>query len=950
MKKQIFYLGSIALFLATSGNLSAQTDPEKTTDIEEVVVRGVYGIKQTADELSGSAGKISKETLDKPTGVSIDNLLQGSSPGIMSTAGSGQPGAASITLVRGISSLTSGNSPLYIIDGVPVMTGDISGSLATQNALSLINPNDIEDIQIYKDGVATSLFGSRGANGVIVIKTKSGKKGRSSINLTTEIGTSDIAFEKFNMLSAAEQVQLYARGYRNNSQYSNLTEAEAYQQAVNYFRWDGTTNEDWRRASRRSNPAYSRYNVNFSGGSGNFQIFSSLGYLEQEGVAKNADFKRYTGTLKGDWKANDKLKTSFSINLSRGIQNGALANLSFENPVLFGNLISPTQSIYNADGSYNLNLRFTNPRTNLIGVQNRNIIQGVFDKVLTSLSIDYDIAKYLTYNTSFGIDYTNGEETTFYNPDFGSGYTPADTNGNGYLAKNHRTFLTWNWYNFLNFNKRFGKHDVSATIGFEATQRTSRYNSFAGKGFPAGLDLPYADLAANPTAVGSNQVRWGLVGYVARASYTYNRIATITASARRDGYSGYTDYYGNFYSIGGNVDIARLAGIKEQLRTLTLRASYGQNGNQAVGPYDKMPQYALDYSYANLNGGGIESPGAAIEGLKWEVSNKYNVGLDFALGRTGKIFGSVDLYANKNNQQIFNEQLSLTSGFSQIKRNLADVTSKGIEVSLGANLIRKEDFNWTVNGNYSYNTSEINKLTGGENVSQINGFKAFKVGHNPTEFYTRLWAGVDARNGDPLWYTDETRTRTTNNINNAALSFTGKKALPTHIAGFTNNLQYKGFNLSFTVTYQGDFSVYDSSAWLYDNSGEMAPLNIFASALYDSWTPENTGASNPKFVFGGNRSSNSQSTRYLYDGDFIRLKNVEIGYRIKQETLKINSIQSVYLYLRGTNLLTYAFDKNLYFDPESNSNQYNNTVSNLGVYSATQPMMRQFILGVTMDF
>jgi hypothetical protein len=437
------------------------------------------------------------------------------------------------------------------------------------------------------------------------------------------------------------------------------------------------------------------------------------------------------------------------------------------------------------------------------------------------------------------------------------------------------------------------------------------------------------------------------VGYIARASYTYNKFATITGSARRDDYSGYTKA-GNFFGIGVSFDLGRMNFLPSYINTLKLRASYGENGNQAAGPYDKYPQYSLSSNYLQTNAGFIQTPGAP-EGLLWEKSNKKNIGLDFSLGQRGSLYGTFDVYSNVNSDQVYNVPISPSTGFSSIIKNQAEVKSNGFEALLGYRT-GGELFSWDIKGNYSYNDSKVTYIKGDPTPTAIDGLKAFFPGHNPTEYYTRLWAGVDPSNGDPLWYTDQSRTTTTNDVNKANLSFTGKKALPTHIASLINEFNYKGFKLSFMINYQGDYSVWDRWGFVYESDGAYPTVNTSTASLYDSWTPNNTNASRPKQVFNGNKSSNANSTRYLYKGDNIRLRNVELGYKFKGSTLNVPGVNGIYAYVRGVNLYTYAFDKNLRFDPEANSNAFNYTVSNLGVYDMTQPNMRQFIFGVQVDF
>lgn len=922
-------------------------------EIDEVILTGSYGIKITPEQSSGALVKVSGNVLDKPSAVSIDNILQGTVAGLMSSASSGQPGASTITLIRGISSLTSGNDPLYIVDGVPVQSGDISGALTTQNALSLINPADIEDVQVLKDGVATAIYGSRGANGVIVITTKSGKKGKSNLQFVSEIGTSDIAYDKLKMLNAQEHVNHLGNALYNRFPATSPNGYASVQEAtddarINVLKWDGVTNTAWRQLTRRNSPITNRYNLSYSGGFKDFTMYASLGYLKQEGLSNDAVFDRYTGAIKANWKATEKLNISFGTNLSRTVQAGPTDASAFSNPIFSGTLLSPTQNPYLTNGAYNLNLVYLNPQFNPLALTGTNITKGTFDKVLTSLNVDYKILPYLTFNSNFGIDNTAGNEYTYWNPDFGDGFEPSNANGNGFYFKSLRNFFTWNWYNFLNFNKTFaGKHDISASVGMESTRRTLEYNTFSKRGFPAGTRIKYADAAANVTAATGRTDAWTLVGFIVRASYTFNKFATITGSARRDTYSGYTKA-GNFFGVGASFDLGKFGFLPSYVNTLKLRASYGENGNQAAGPYDKYPQYSLTGNYLQTNAGFIQTPGAP-DGLIWEKSNKRNIGFDFSLGKKGNMYGTFDVYSNINPNQIYDVPISPSTGFSSIIKNQAEVRSKGFEILLG---YRKstESFSWDIKANYSYNDSKVTFIKGDPTPTIVPGLKAFFPGHNPTEYYTRLWAGVDPSNGDPLWYTDDTRSATTNDINKAKLSFTGQKALPTHVASMINEFTYKGFKFSFMLNYQGDYSVWDRWGFVYESDGTFPTVNTSTLAFYDSWTPSNPNASLPKQVFNGNRSSNTNSTRYLYKGDNIRLRNVELGYTFKDSVLNIKGIKGIYAYVRGINLYTYAFDKKLRFDPEANSNAFAYTVSNLGVYDMTQPNMRQFIFGVQVDF
>lgn len=951
MNVKLRVLSAGALFFLGQAAFAQKAKKDTITEkaIDEVVITGSYGIKVTPEQAVGSFSKVSGDALTKPAALSIDNALQGRVTGLTTTASSGQPGAATITLIRGLTSLTRGNDPLYVIDGVPIPSGDISGVLTTSNALSLINPSDIEDVQVLKDGVATALYGSRGAAGVIVITTKSGKKGKANLQFHTEIGGSDIAFDKMVFANADEHMSLLGLGLYNRGIASSL--AEGKEIAIDEYQWDGKTDTNWRKLVQRNNPAFNKYNFNFSGGKDNFTIYASLGYLQQEGLDRSAKFDRYNANLKANWKASEKLSMTFSTMLSRTVQSGPTDASSFSNPVFAGKLLSPTQKPYNADGSYNTDLYFLNPEFNPIGLQNENSTKSTFNKVLATVSADYKFLPNFTYATNFGLDYTNEDGYTYWNPDFGDGTFDGDKNGNGLLSKSLGNRQTWNWYNFIHYSKTFAeKHDVSASIGMEATQSRINYNSFSAQGFPAGTRIKQAIVAANPVGASSDSDQRSLIGYVLRGAYTYDKFVSLSASVRRDGYSGFTDYWGTFFGVGASVDLGRkINGLNNIFKSLKIRASYGENGNQALSSYDKLALYNYGGNYLNTNAGYITSSGATADGLNWETSKKTNIGLDFEIGKKGSVYGTLDLYNNKNVNQIFEVPNPASTGIGTVIKNLADSYNKGIEATLGFR-VSKENFRWDIKGSYSYNKSEITKLAGDQLPTVIAGRKAFFTGHNPTEYYMRLWAGVDPKNGDPLWYTDDTRSATTNDINKAKQSFTGKTAMPKHIASLINDVEYKNFKLSFMFTYQGGYSVYDEWGWLYNGDGQYININYFKSALTDSWTPENTGASRPKFRYEGNKNSTAASTRYLFDGDHIRLRNIELGYTFTKNLLNIDGLNSIYVYFRGVNLWTYAFDKNLYFDPEANTNANRYTASNMGIYDQTQPNLRQYLMGVVVNF
>lgn len=939
----LFFTGGV--LMAQSKKKAGNDTVPKTSDIEEVVVLGSYGIKESQEQKVGAYSLVTSKVLEKPNAVSLDLAIAGQASGVVINSNSGQPGSNARVLIRGISSLSLETQPLYVVDGVPVLTGDAAGIATTSNALAMINPSDIESIEILKDGVTTSIYGSRGAAGVIVIKTKSGKKG-GKFNFNSEFGASDVAFEKYNLLDGPGMVKLMTQGYMNQGD----TYDNAYKKAVSLYKWDGVTNNDWQKATRRNIPVSSRNNVNYTGGNEFANIYASLGYTDMEGVARDASYNRLNATLKGTWKVSNKLVVQMSNMLSRANQKGPLDYGYFQNPILGSKFINGTQPIYNADGTYNINLiSGISTNFNLVGLQDVNRRKSTYTKILSSLGVDYSFAKNFRFSSNVGIDYNYYDEYEWANPDFGDGASPHEL-GLGTGTQSDNNYAIWNWSNLVHYNVKLGEdkqHEITFSGGAEATNKRSKQSWVIRKGYLSQhWNLTTLNSGANILDGNGGIQEWHLIGYIARASYGYKNLFNLTGSYRRDGFSHFGDKYkyGDFWAGGVNVNLHNIASLSNTFDNLQLRASYGEVGNTGGDGllYLKFPYYGLS-NYLDVNATSIGSPGN--QDLHWEKSKKYNVGLDVGIVNNRYRF-SVDVYKND-----IVEQLSTvvpnpgSTGFPQLIGNALASVSKGVETTFSADIIKNPNFTWNLNGNYAYNDSEVTKLL---SAYQDRTFgKRFLVGHNPTEWFLYDYAGVDKSNGNALWYTDDTRTTTTSNTALARQMMTGKNALPAHTAGLTNSLTFKNISFTFLFTYQGDYHVYDLWQRYFNNDGQDY-LGIQVADALNGWTTENPNSDRPKFV-PGNTMGRLHSTRYLYKGDHIRWKSAELGYRLNKNILGENGPNSIYIYFRGVNLWTYAFDKNLPFDPEANSNTMG-TIGGMGVYDQTQPNLRQFLMGVSIDF
>lgn len=922
----------------------------QATTLAEAVIIG-YGIAETDEQKTGAYVTVKADDIEKIGSVSFDQALQGQIAGVSIGAASGQPGANTPIFVRGVTSLTGSTMPLVVVNGVPVVTDDLSSIAATSNPLANIDPSTIESVTVLKDAVGTSLYGSRGANGVILVTLKKGIRTKGKFTFNTEFGFGDVAFEKKDWLDAQGHTNFYATALQN---YTGWSAEDAYDYAVSDLGWDGVSTYDWRDAVRHNAISSEKYVLNYSGGSETTRIFTSFSYNSQDGIASDAKYDRLSGYLSADWNVSDRMRMNFDVSLSKAKQTGPSDGSSFSNPVFAGNVMSPTQPIYNEDGSYNLGLSFLSADFNPVAIQNTNTSLSNFYKAIANLGADVDITKDLNLSTKFGVDYNFYDELLYWNPDFGDGLS-GDPLGDGYGYAAHRNFSTWNWANALKYSKIFNDvHNLSLTAGTEAIKYYSSFVSAEAKGFPAGNVKPTLDNAANPSDVNSTRTDYSFMSYFGRASYSFDDRYSITANVRRDGSSrfGKDNKWGTFWGVGAAWNLHKESFLSTpKLTELKLRGSYGTVGNAEIGNYASKTLYrAANGQYLGLPAGAIIQLGDS--NLKWETSEQINVGLDLGLFNN-RVRATVDVYEKNVEDLLYTISTNASAtGFTSYWTNDGEMQSRGIEASLTVVPFRSEHFEWTISGNYAYNDSKIVNLNDG-NLVVRNGRKAWQNGHNPTEFYTRLWAGVDQENGLPLWYTDETKTETTSDISQAKQVFTGKQALPVHTAGLSTTIRYKGFSLSSQFSYAGGHSVYDDWGFVYNSDGAYAYLNTREEWANGAWTPENAGnATLPQVVYGGNASSNSPSTRYLYDADNIRWRSAEFGYTFGKDILGDRiGVDKIYLYAKAYNLIVWTFDDRLWFDPETGSNDadYNN-IERMGLYDLTQPNLKQVVFGVKVDF
>lgn len=921
-------IGFTPVTLSISGKNTLSITLESAQNVlEEVVVVG-YGTQRKAN-VTASISKVGAEKVANKPFTALDQMLQGAAPGLQATSSTGQPGAVTPIRIRGVGSFSyAGSSPLYIIDGVQINSGDVSNGNGggfninpSTNVLATLNSDDIESISILKDAAAISIYGSRGANGVIIINTKSGRAGKTQFKFDAEVGTNSVILPPKNglPLRAADWFTLLNEGLINSgASQTTITNT------LNSYGYGNGVDVDWFDLTTRRG-AQQQYNLSASGGDQKTKFFISSGYFKQIGTTLGTDLKRYTTNLRIKHSVNNNL--SFDTKATIGVvnQNSALASNGpsggggyFGNPGYVSLVLRPTQNPYNADGTLNIaanNLGFPSHYNPLfVAANDKRWLKAL--SVIGNEIVEYKIAKGLKYTGTLGLQYNSNEEYQYNNPFHGDG---SSQSGEG-ISIFTRTYL-WDIINQLDYHydiiksKNFG---IDLKAGYEAI-KSGRYQQTGDvQSFPPRSDLFYSTNAASSTNGKASAADYSFAGLYSNANLSYDGRYTLYGSFRRDGSSrfGATNPYGNFYSVGASWSLSnekwfRDSRISKLISLAKFRASYGTSGNAEIGNYTWRPEYSFGYNYNGVSGGTFDNIGNVA--LTWEKNKQTDVGVDVNFFNN-RINFNIDWYKRTTEGSLFNQPLSRTTGFLSFINNVANLENSGIELMVNVVPVKTRDLTWEVNFSYSHNKNKVTQLPNG-NADILNGNYLLRKGQDFYSFYTRSWAGVDPANGDPLWYTDSSRKTTTNKQTNANLFLVGKSATPKYFGTLGTNLTYKGFSLSADFYY--NYGNYFQEAYYRFFMDGFSPVRGKYTYVLNRWQKPGDITDVPKYVYNSNNNSYTGSDRLLFKGDYIRLRNVQIGYRLEnKEILSKLHITGLYFYVRGTNLWTHTAADNLLSDPE----------------------------------
>lgn len=916
----ISYIGYIRQEVkATGGKLVKVEMMPDNNLMEEVVVTGYGTFKKSA--YAGSASNIKGDKMKDIPAVDFKNLMQGNAPGVQFTSSSGQPGASSSLRIRGMGSFNASNSPLYVIDGVPMRSGSINtmSSDAGLDIMSTINSSDIESITIIKDAAAASLYGSRAANGVVLITTKQGKVGKPSISFKADWGSSDFAMDYRPVMGGEERRNYIYDGLVAGQIRKGKSEADAKAYAdgeiddyapvpwCGFVDWDDVL---FQKGNHQS------YEASLSGGTDRFKYYSSLSYLKQEGIAVNSGLERISGRLNVDYQATDKFKLGANILFATVNQDVYSEGTSYSSPFYTSrSSVIPSDPVYNEDGSWNrelIRIGDRNPALSATYDYQREYVTRAFNTIYG----EYEFLKDLKFKSTFSYDYVNTKGKDWSDPRTSNG---DDINGG--MSKKFYEYKKMVWANQLSYKASIAEdHHLDVLVGYEIDDQYRDYLSGYATNF-ATYDRNQISNGMKTESVGGSDTRTRMVSYLARLNYDYKNKYYLGGSFRTDGSSRLhrDNRWGNFWSVSGSwriIEEAFMEDTKDWLTDLKIRASYGVNGT--------LPSDYFGYrGLSSLTNGYLEQPGiiqSQIENvdLQWETNYNLNLGLDFSLWN--RINVTLEYYTRTTKNLLMDRPISMTTGFSSYLMNIGEVKNKGVELDINSTNIQTKDFTWTTSFNISHNKNEIVTLDGMQTEIAA-GSQIRKVGKSYRTFYMIEFAGINPETGAPQFYTNDLdengnyKKEITEVIKDANAIVLDKHAEPNVIGGLSNTLRYRWFDFSFMFSYQFGGYSYDNWAQKTEHGGNDLEANI-PTYYRNSWRKPGDKVKYELFYEKPDVAMNKvTTTRRLHSTDFIRLKTLTFGVTIPKEWTRKAGIENVRLYASANNLWTWAaYD---YYDPEA---------------------------------
>ena len=937
----VSYIGYLAQDIPTKGKGDFHIIlKEDTNTLDEVVVTGYGDFKKAT--YTGSASVLTTEKLEALPVVSVGQMIESNIPGISVVAGtSSQPGAKTTLRVRGVASMNASTEPLYVLDGVPIPSYDLSNFTSMSEAggmgfIETLNPADIESITVLKDAASASLYGAKGANGVVLITTKKGKEGKLRVNMAAKYGITDFAYTYRPLMGGEERRKLTHEGLVNFQLDKGVSEQEAQQYADanidQYAKRLPQGYSDWESALFKT--GYQQdYNLSASAGNQNSSFIGSLGYTKQTGVSLNSEMERFTGRVDA---SNKYKKVEFGMNASLSwTKNVHLPEGKFYGSAIYASKVNltPSTPIYDEDGTYASGYRENNGYNPILEAEVNDYYARTV-RAMGTAKIAYNVWDNLKVSSVFTVDYSLTKDFFFQSPD---GRDGATYQGRGRMQMTDR--IRYTSQNNLTYSKTFGKHSVSAVTAFEVMKYDYEDLYAAKKTYGQDINTSLGN-AADPIDADQKLQEDALMSYVASVNYSYDDKYYASFSFRRDGSSRLSPdtRWGNFWSLSASWRLSQerfMQPLKSVLSDLKLRASYGVNGNLPSSYYGYQSTYTTGAFYS-----GKPSPWESTLGneeLTWEKNYALNLGLD--IGLFSRVNVSLDWYTRTTKDLLMSKQLNSISGFSSLLTNVGQMRNTGVELEVRSNNIKTKDFSWTTAFNLSHNKNKILKLA--DLPWFVDGRYVRKEGYPFNTIYLREYAGVDPETGSALYYDnqqDENGNYTKNKVTDPgqASPIPLKDITPTISGGFMNTFNYKFIDLSFNLSYSFGGYSYDNASYILQDDGYSVISNK-STEQRRRWQKPGDITDVPRFVYGNKKGGNYNSSRAIHSTDHIRLKSLILGLNAPKAWLQKLGIGNARIYFSGTNLLTWAaYDQ---YDPEMS-----------GVVGFYTPPLKTYAFGLELKF
>ena len=928
---QISYVGFKETEVKASNGMKISLE-EDTESLEEVVVVG-YGT-QKKESLTGAMANIKGEKLKDITSATVENMLNGKVSGVYVAPGSGRPGSTGAIIIRGQTSINGATAPLWVVDGVIV--GNSAGDL---------NPDDIETMTVLKDAASTAIYGSEGANGVVVVTTKQAKHEKMSISLSAKAGLSTLNRGNLEMMDGAEFYDYY-------KSFQNV-------ESVNFPRWNEdlrNSNFDWFKLAKKTGSTQD-YNLTLNGGSQNIQSMFTLGYFKEEGAVKGYDMNRYSTRIKVVYKPYEWLTIKPNISGSRTNDKDKQYSVGAMYSMM------PWDSPYDEEGNLvpNYYSGWVNSKaTNYLN----DLAAGDYSTSTTydlagGLDFDIQIAPWLTFSSVNNYSYYNSQTHGYYDPksSSGEGVNGRTTEYNYVSTRRYTNQL-------LRFKKSWGKHNVNALLAYEFNDYEMKYTDVYATGFISGFEDFMT--AAKPEMATGYRTAWAKQSYFTQWRYDYDSRYYGELSLRRDGRSnfGSNNRYGNFFSVSGAWNINNESWFKaDWVDQLKLRAAFGSVGNVPTSLY---PSYSLYSVGATYN----ENPGALIsqignKDLTWEKTYTTGVGVDASFWQN-RLHATLDYYIKNTSNILYQVPVTGLVGVTSIWKNIGKMRNTGIELTVGGDIIRTKDLTWNVTANISHNSNELRDLykqrdANGNYVvkpvlisdgTSIAGTaqRILEIGEPVDTYYMKEWAGVNPEDGKPQWYMDDANGNKvkTDSYSKASYYKCGK-ASPDVYGSFSTSLFYKNFDLQANFGYSLGGQIYSYYRQEFDSDGAYAGdrNQMKLQKGWSRWEKPGDIATHPRAMYNNQDKGNLASSRYLESSDYLKLRSLTLGYNFD---LKKYGIQTLRLSVSGENLFTITDYSGV--DPELPAGTNDKgvlSVTNTGGTSV-YPAVRKFMLGVNLTF